>query len=887
MLLHYRLVEKIGEGGMGVVWKAVDTTLDREVAIKILPDVFTEDPDRLARFQREAKLLASLNHPGIAAVHGLHESGELRFIAMELVQGEDLAKRLTRGPLPTAEALSLALEIARALESAHERGVIHRDLKPANVVLTEEDKVKVLDFGLAKAFEPKAASGTNPSLSPTLTSAGTLAGVVLGTAAYMSPEQARGHPADTRSDVFSFAAVLFEMLSGRRAFQGDTITDTMAAVLKVEPNQDALPGDTPPRVRRMLARCLKKDRRDRMHAIGDARILLEEVLAGPLDAVDAEAAAATLPAWRRTLPWVLLAGMTGVAAIAFLSRGPVEVVPAEITRATIELPEEAPLAALWQGFASRQLSISPDGRTIVYASGVWKGVEDESWLVRKSLDSDAVERLPGTEGAWNPLFSPDGRWLAVVYGRRLSKIPVDGGAPVELARAAVWGGASWGPDGTIVFARSSASGISQVPADGGEVVELTEPDLEKDEVSHRLPFVLPGGKGVLFTIKSSDILDFDDAKIAVVSPESGEIRELIDGGTNPRYLPTGHVVYHHDGGLLAVPFDLDRLEVSGPPILLVDGVAYDPSTGSALYDVSETGTLVYVAGGALRAESPLLWVDRQGRQEPVTEQSRQYMDAQLSPDGKRMVVLLPAANNKLWMLDLERDILSRLTYGPGNDFLPRWSPDGQWIYFNSVRGGPGIYRVSADGGGEGEQVVDPPAFIESVSPDGRTLAFTRPDDVTEDDLWTVSTDDPSSAEPFLNTEFDEFAPVFSPDGGWLAYLSTESGEREIYLREYPGAGKKVQVTSGGVREYHWGPNGKEIFYLSNDGAWTTIPVELGVTPRIGKPRVLLENLREAPRDVSPDGQRFLMVSDEETAGRSEDGIRIVLNWFEGVRQRAR
>jgi len=891
-LAHFELTEKLGEGGMGVVYRALDTTLDREVAVKVLPEAFAADAERLARFEREAKLLATLNHPGIAGIHGLHADGDTHFIVMELVEGEDLACRLERGALPLRDALEAATAMARALEAAHDRGVVHRDLKPANVQITPAGEVKILDFGLAKAVEATDSRAVSASLSPTLTAAATAAGMILGTAAYMSPEQARGRSADARADVWAFGAILFEMLTGQRMFGGETVTDTLAAVLKSEPEWGLLPAATPPPVRRLLRRCLQKRAENRLHAIADARILLDEVREGA-DEVEAGAAggvAAPASGPRRLLPWALAALFALLAAAGWLLRPAAEGESERaVTRVSIVLPYEHSHASFFRNWVTQSLAISPDGRELVYPAV--DPSAPTTHLAHRSLDAESIERIAEGVVTMTAFFSPDGRRVGFDDYGELQTVQLSSGTSTVLAprRSRFIAGASWTPDGDILYSRGLGAGLVRVPGTGGEPEVVTEPDRERGEVSHRWPHVLPGGRAALFTIKTDRILDFSDATIAAVVLETGETRQLVEGGSHPTYLPTGHLLYLRAGSLLAAPFDPEALAVTGEPVVVLEGVAHDAASGSALYAVSENGTLAWVPGGSVRRDAELVWLDDSGEIVETLGDPARYMNfPRLSPDGRSVVGSLAAANNKLWRLDRERQILTRLTFGPGNDDDAVWSPDGRWVYFMSDRGGdPDIYRVGVEDGVEEPVVVAPGAQMPlTISPDGRLLVYMQAGGEIGADLWVQPLEGDPVPRPFLATPFAEYQAEVSPDGEWLLYLSRESGESELYLRRFPDGSGKIQVTSGGVddSQFGWRAGGREIAFLDGSGA-AVIDVELGERPRLGRQRRLFPD-RPALRvvDVSLDRPGFLAVA-QPAPTRDETGrIDLVFNWFEEVRR---
>jgi serine/threonine-protein kinase len=607
-LLQYRLIEKIGEGGMGAVWKAADTTLNREVAIKILPDLFAQDADRRGRFEREARLLASLNHPNIAAIYGLHEAQGVHFLAMELISGQNLAERISKGAVPVDDALPIARQVAEALEAAHENGIVHRDLKPANIQLTEEGVIKVLDFGLAKALAPEPSdTGASPTMSPTLTSAGTVAGMVLGTAAYMSPEQAKGKPVDRRADVWAFGVVLYEMLTGGQLFTGETISETLAAVLLRDVDFEGLPGNTPLPVRALLERCLHKDPRQRLRDIGEARIALQSPDASSLTSVAAAAAPAEAPR-RSFAPWVV-AGVMAVGALLGVW-APWRSAPPAPDPMFLRV-ELSPDANLFAGYGAAAL-LSPDGDRLVYVSG-----GGDRMLYMRSLGESEAKVVPGSEEGYHPFFSPDGQWLGFVTRERLKKVSTFGGTPIALADVSLSRGATWGTDGTIVYAPSPNSGLMRIPDRGGEPEPLTELNKEEDEFTHRWPQYLPGNGALLFTVHTSGA-SFDDARIEVLDVETKQRRTLQHGGSYARYVPTGHIVFVRDGTLYAMGFDVDARETTGPPFPILEDVTQNPIHGSAQFDFSSTGILVYSTGSSVGRMASLVGADRDGKSSPLS-----------------------------------------------------------------------------------------------------------------------------------------------------------------------------------------------------------------------------------------------------------------------------
>jgi Tol biopolymer transport system component/predicted Ser/Thr protein kinase len=809
----YEILGLLGAGGMGEVYRARDTRLKREVALKVLPEAFANDPGRMARFQREAEVLAAINHPNIAHVYGLEE----RAIVMELVEGETLA-----GPLAIDTALEYARQIAEALEYAHEKGVIHRDLKPANVKVTPEGQVKVLDFGLAKAIENQAGAAGDPASSPTLTVGATRVGTILGTAAYMSPEQAAGKAADRRSDIWSFGAVLYEMLAGKRAFDGESVSETLASVLKVEPDWDALPTATLGSIRNLLRRCLKKDRRQRLQSIGDARIAIEEALSG---ASQETALAQPAVPKRRSLVLSVLAAVIGFALIVLgtaLWRA-TRTVDRPLVRLNVDL---GPDAAAGQYISA---VLSPDGTRLIYFAA---GSDGNRRLATRLLDQPKATTLAGTEGAEWPFFSPDGQWIGFFAERKMKKISVQGGAAVTLCDAVLPFGASWGEDGNIIWARAatgllntpfaSKGGLWSVPGTGGAPQALTDP-ADKGEWSHRWPQILPGGKSVLFTANAGQA----DEAIDVLSLKTHQWTTVQRGGHFGRYLQSGHLVYLHQDTLFAAPFHLASLQVTGTPEPLLQDLVGNPADGSGPFTFARTGAFVYSAGRAQNPGWQIAWLDSSGNLKPLVNTPGPYYTPHISPDGKRLAVSVGSTPTfDIWVYDLERENMSRLTTTGQNNRAPIWTPDGRHIAFTcQLPGGQSICWIRADGAGEMQPLLQtkyaPVAF--SFSPDGRRLAFWyNASGRSERGIWTLpldlsDPDHPKAGNPelFMGTEFNEIHPVFSPDGRWIAYASDSSGALEIYVRPFPGPGSQWQVSVGGGYVPMWSHDGR-LFYETNE-----------------------------------------------------------------------
>jgi serine/threonine-protein kinase len=879
------------------VWRAEDTKLGRDVALKMLPDGFAQDPERLARFEREARVLASLSHPNIAGIHGLEEVDGKRFLVMELVEGQTLAERIQRGPMPIEEVVRIARQIAEAVEAAHEKGVVHRDLKPANVNITPDGNVKVLDFGLAKALIGDPMSGDNVnqnlSLSPTLTQAMTGLGVLLGTAGYMSPEQARGKPVDRRADIWAFGCILYEMLTGQRLFTGETATDVIGAVVHKEPDLDELSSKVPAPIRRLLERCLQKDANRRLQSIGDARIALQEWMENP-EAEDVVAAEVS-----RRSPWVVAAGVAGGLALGLLLGAlflGARSKPEQLRRFEINVSEQGLFSRLGSGIV-----VSPDGSMIAYTTGQEGQTQS---LILRPLDrfqETVLASGEGSSGPYHPFFSPKGDWLGFVTPGELKKISTSGGAPITLAQVERSRGASWGPDGTIVYSRSIYTGLSRISASGGDPQPLTELDKAAGEQSHRWPQWLPGGKAVLFSsLVEGGQFVFEDAAIEVVIVATGERKVVHRGGYYPRYVPTGHILYVHEGTLFALPFDVDKLEATGSQMPVLEGLETNAGQGSAQYAVSDNGLLVYLEGANELEPFPIVWVDREGRSQTLWGAPGIYGTPRLSPDGNRLAVSVQRGSNwDVWVYDLERDVATRITFGESYDADPVWSPDGRWIAFEGeIDGVDGIFRKRTDGTGDAEMLMEPgkqtfPA-PQSWSADGRHLAIQSAGEGGQTDIWILPIDEDGSAgepEAFARTQFEENSPNFSPDGRWLAYNSSETGRPEVFVASFPPGGGKWQVSDGGGTQAQWSGDGRELFFRTDAGIMSVRVSSDGNSFRASRPEVVFEgNFLGGLRgvllpgynfpdyDVSADGKRFVMFQGT-TEGALATEAKVVLGWF--------
>jgi len=870
---------------MGEVYRARDTKLGRDVALKILPEQFASDPDRMARFTREAQTLAVLNHPNIAHIHGLEESGEVRALVMELVPGEDLAQRVKRGPIPLDEALPMARQIVEALEVAHEQGIIHRDLKPANIKVREDGTVKVLDFGLAKAFHPTAAIGSDVTDTATMTrSAMTQMGTILGTAAYMSPEQARGAVVDKRTDIWAFGCVLYEMLTGQRTYGGDNIADTLGFIITKAPDWSALPANTPAAVRRLLRRCLDKDRKRRLADIADARLELDDAMSSTRETLPA---ASPFAAWQLVILGTVAGLIIGAMTIALVgNRRPVQTpTVGAVARMVIALP---PGDRLGVALDRSRLAISHDGSRVAYVAS---RAGTEQLFLRAMNNLEAVP-LAGTENAYSPFFSPDGQWLAFFAEDKLKKVSLAGGAPQILCDARVAASGDWGPNDAIVFSQSIPTGIWGVSAGGGTPRPITTTDPKAND-SHAAPEFLPGGKTLLFSRNISD-----RREIVVQSLETGERKVLVRGGNSPHYVPTGHLVFVEEGNLMAVTFDPMRLQVSGSPVVVLDGVGQS-TAGQSDFAISDQGALVYVAARAAAGEeNRMVWVDRKGTEELLPTAPRPYLRPRLSPDGQRIAVSFRDGSDasQVWIYDLLSDRMSRLTFEGSNQF-PIWTTDGKRVIFRSHRldGARTVNLAwkSADGAGPSETLVTEKELSTlstpaSASPDGTVLLYNRVSP-TSADVRILPLRGNRQPQPYLETAFSQGAAQLSPDGRWVAYVSNEFGRYEIYVRSFANAQVKWQISDGGGVEPVWARNGQELFYRAGD---RSLAVDITTHPafRAGKPRVLFKGqfsrgstaVGAAGYDVSLDGQRFLMVKPVGQAEATQ--INVVQNWFEELKR---
>jgi serine/threonine-protein kinase len=867
---------------MGEVYKARDTRLDRIVAIKVLPTHLADRAELRERFEREAKTIASLNHPHICTLYDTGHQDGTDFLVMEYLEGETLAQRLVKGSLPIGQVLQYAIEIADALDKAHRKGITHRDLKPSNIMLTKSG-TKLLDFGLAK-LKQEAAPAIPDSQLPTMKSAVTSEGTILGTLQYMAPEQVEAKEVDARTDIFAFGAVVYEMATGRKAFEGNTSASVMARILEAEPpSMTMLTPMTPPSLDHVVKKCLAKEPGQRWQAASDLCGELKWIAEGGSQVVSTPTV--PLPGIHALGRRALILGLGSLLLVAvvaslvtwYLKPSP----PQPVTRTVINLPPGQQLAGLDSGHS---LAISPDGTHLAYVAR--QGATQQLYV--RAMDSLEAKAIPGTEGATDPFFSPDGQSLGFFANRKLMKVSLNGGAAQALATASYPSGADWGAQGTIAFSPAFASTIEQVSDAGGAPQPLTS--LGKKDPSHRWPDFLPGDKALLFTYGAAGAL-FANTQIAVQSIGTSEKRNLVDGGTNPRYALSGHLVYAQGGILMAVPFDLQRLAVTGASVPVTDGVMQSPTRGHAQYNFSATGSLVYIPGGVQSTQLRLVWVSRNGTEQPLAAPVNSYLNPRISPDGRRIAVGINGQESQVWQYDLSRETLTRFTFEGTVNGYPAWSPDGKRIAFiSNTDGVMNIFWQLADGSGGLERLTasDDAQTPNSWSPDGKLLAFNAVTRGMALNVWVFRMSDHKS-QPFLQSPFNESAPRFSPDGHWLAYVSDESGRYEIYVQPYPGPGGKWQISTEGGTEPAWNSNGRELFYRSGD---KMMAVDIATQPSFtaGKPRILFEGPYQPTPvtfpnyDVSPDGQRFLMLKPAGQAEAASTQINVVLNWFEELKQ---
>ena len=869
-LSHYKIIEKLGQGGMGEVYLAEDSRLDRKVALKILPQHLSERAELRERFEREARAVSSLNHPHICTLYDVGEADGIHYLVMEHLVGETLEARLAKGALPLEQTLEYAIQIADALDKAHRQGVVHRDLKPGNIMLVKSG-AKLLDFGLAKL--QAADTPTNLSALPTEQANLTAEGTILGTLQYMAPEQLEAKEADSRTDIFAFGAVVYEMATGKKAFEGNSQASLIAAILKDDPPAMAeLQPMTPSVFDRIVKRCLAKDPDKRWQTATD---LMEELkwvteTGTPSDSLPGFTG---LAAWKKAIPWAITAMVVVVAGLSIWTQeSPLSSLPTRLVINTTAAPV--------MDTDSIDLSISSDGKRIVYPADLG----GRRQLYVRSLDSFEAMPIPGTEGvdAGSSIFSADGEWVAFFSDGKMKKVSLSGGPSITLCNASPPArGGSWSSEDQIVFAAASSAGsvgLYSVSAAGGEPQILAVPDSSEDNLEYSYPEILPGGKTLLFTIRKG----FGDFQIAALSLETGVQTLLVEEGRQANYAPTGHLVYElpGTGTLMAAPFDPERLEVTGEAYPVLEGLRYSNPI-AVDYMFSDDGTLVYLPAGG-RDQRSLVWVDRQGKSQPVTDIRRFYNDPSFSPDGKHLALTVEQeGGDDVWTYDVERGTLTPLTFD-GSSRSPTWTPDGKRLAFHTHRIREDIFWVAVDGTSEAEQLTTSEAVQIPISwsPDG-ALSYTE-GPVIQRDIWVLPSQTGSKPNPFMVTEFDERHPMFSPDGEWIAFTSDQSGRNEIYVKRYAGEGRMILVSTGGGREPVWSPDGKELFYRSGNKLMV-VSVQTSPIFSAGRPEMLFEgNYAYAVPDftsnydISPGGQRFLMI--EEVEGSTAQ-INVIQNWF--------
>ncbi len=890
----YEILTPLGAGGMGEVYRARDTRLERTVAIKILPPHLSDDATLRQRFEREAKAISSLNHPHICVLHDVGRQDGTDFLVMEYLEGETLAKRLEKGPLPLAQVLQFGIQIADALDRAHRQSVVHRDLKPGNIMLTPSGS-KLLDFGLAKAAVPLAVGATLTDVA-TRTTPVTQQGTIVGTFQYMSPEQVEGKDTDARSDIFSFGAVLYEMVTGRRAFPGKSQLSVASAVLEKDPEPiSTLQPLTPPALDRAIRRCLSKDPEDRWQTVRDLLLELKWIAeAGSQAGVPVPLVSHRK--LRERLAWAAAALFALIAiafAIGFVVRTPK---PPQPMRLTAEIGADASPVT---NFGPAAI-LSPDGTHLAFVAA---GPDQKRRIYVRPLDQLQATALSGTDNSRNHFFSPDGQWLGFFADGKLKKISVQGGATATLCDAPDDRGGSWGEDGAIVFTPSFGAPLSKVSSAGGTPQLLTAFDKRVGELTHRWPQVLPGGKAVLFT--SSTFTGFyEDADIVLYSTASGQRKTVHHGGFHARYVPTGHLVYMHEGTLFAAPFDLKRLEVTGQPAPILDRVATNPGTGGAQFSFSETGNLVYVAGGSVIQNLSIYWMDRQGKFTPLRETPGGYFAPAFSPDGRRLAMnIRDGRRTDTWVYEWERDTVTRLTFGGTFTGSPVWTPDGQRITYSFLEkdGVSNVYWKRADGAGDALPLTESKnqKYPSSWRPDGKVLAFTQLNPDTSWDILTLAIEGdeksgwkPGEPKPFLNSPFNEVDAAFSPDGRWLAYGSDESGNSEVYVRPFPGPGGKWQISTGGGLLPRWSRSSKEFFYRTTDSkimvaTYTATGDSFHADkPQLWSPGQFTGRGPGSNFDVHPDGKRFAVLKAPATGETSPvNKVSFIFNFFDELRHK--
>jgi len=906
---RYEIIKELGKGGMGEVYLAEDTNLKHQVAIKVLPQEFALDKERLARFEREARVLASLNHPNIATIHGLEKADGQQLLVMELVEGETLTERIQKGSLSLEETLDVCGKLAEGLESAHEKGIIHRDLKPGNIKITPDGVIKILDFGLAKVHQEEP-DAIDLSKSPTLTDRMTRPGVILGTAAYMSPEQARSRPIDKRTDIWAFGCVLYECLTGQMAFPGETFSDTLAHILKGEPDWSKLPLNTPPSIKALLRRCLQKDPRSRLRDIGDARIEIDESSSPSFEEVVAI----------KRSPWGWIFGVgTLLFIVGFLLR-PLIWKPSEALRSTgpvasiIKLQpgyrldgDRSPLEYDWPTLTA--VVISGDGRFVVYCAVDDAAADAKPCLFMRRIDELEAVPIPGTEGGIAPFLSADDRWVGFWADGKLKKVPVKGGIAQDICEASMYG-ACWGVSGRIVFSDDINLGLSTIAASGGAPEVLTIPDKAQGEGEHLLPSYLPNDRGILFTVIRSGmgaVVDLNP-RVALFDIRTGERKFLIDNASDAQYIPTGHIIFLRTGELWAIPFSLQNLETTGPAVPIRSNIVQaliptSRNTTAGQYSISDSGHLIFAPGGVPPPwVNSLAWVDSQGNDVPACTQLDQHYIPRLSPDGTKIAYQTLYLREHIWIWDIQREMSYPLV-SEGACGFPVWTQDGKKIIYRKILPDrqSGIFSISADGIDSTEELIfSVPSgytyYPTSVSPEGKRLALSAYENGQSRDIYIYDFASQSCA-PFRITPYDECYPSFSPDGRWIIYSSDQEGRYDVYISPADGSGGSIMVSIDGGQEPVWARNGRRLFYRSYAASFAakftqmwTVDVKPGTEFSPGKPRLLFQTHKFGVSasvpcwDISLDDKMFLMVRREDRPPKPLTELVFIQNWFEELKR---
>ncbi|MDM7994127.1 MAG: protein kinase [Acidobacteriota bacterium] len=888
---HYRITSKLGEGGMGEVFQAQDISLGRKVALKFIPDKFADDAERLARFKREARLLASLGHPNIAIIHGLEQSDNRNFIVLELVEGETLAQRIARGPLPIKEALDVCRQLAEGLESAHEKGIIHRDLKPSNIKFTSEGKVKILDFGLARAVQEQKPIFAHPD-SVTIPDNVTCPGMIIGTASYMSPEQAKGKVIDKRMDIWAFGCVLYECLSGKRAFPGETVTEIVASVLKSEPDISVLPADTPASIRKLLLRCLQKEPNLRLRDIGDARIELSE---------SASQAPYVESVPRRISFLRLMFGAAALIVISilvslFITGGLRKPVPPSALRSIIPVEEGHWLAAVMYNERPTRnaIDVSSDGGFLVYSAIAGaSGLQAKSKIYLRRMDQMEAAPVEGTDGGVSPFLSPDNQWIAFFDGEKLKKVPTSGGVPSILCDTDLVWGADWGQDGTIIFSQGEPACLFRIPADGGLPDKLTVPD---PYTGHGLPHYLPNNTHILFTITGNR------SRLGVLNVKTREWRELLRDAADGRYIPSGHLVFLRQGVLMAVPFDPHTLQLRGQPAPVLEGIMQalnagnsQANTGAGQYSISDSGMLAYIHGGIFpESDNSLVHVNQEGNLRIIADFKSRFWAPRLSPDGRWIAY---EAEEKLWLYDLMRGSTTVLT-GEDSPTVAEWTPDGKQLVFGLNRSDIfDLFSMPVDGSSPMVQLTNSMTHTGkspgSFNHDGSILAYLEYSTETGYDIVLLDMKSRRTT-PFLNSKAWEGWPRFSPDGRWMAYASNETGTWEVWIRPFPVPVGRLQISQKGssregAMQPLWSRDGRHLYYRQSNAVWA-VDIRTNGGFSAGKPYRLFDmpgfagGIPWRNWDLWPDGNGFLMVKLDERKPQPATEIILVQNWFEELRR---